>query len=100
MPDFSDFPFLDAPENLRLSTVQIVGCNYVQVIEGLLDSSHLSLLHISPFTQVGLPDIQFVQNTEHMPHDPAPRVEAQEKDFGLLYAEDRGVETARTWCKE
>src|SRR3546814_119681 len=85
MPDFSDFPFLDAPESLRLSTVQIVGCNYVQVIEGLLDSSHLSLLHISQFTQGGLPDIKFVQNTGHMQHDPAPRVEAQETDFGLHY---------------
>lgn len=85
MPDFYDFPFLDAPETMRLATVQIVGCNYVQVIEGLLDSSHLSLLHISQFTDGDLPDIKFVQNTGHMQHDPAPRVEAQETDYGLHY---------------
>jgi phenylpropionate dioxygenase-like ring-hydroxylating dioxygenase large terminal subunit len=85
MPAFYDFPFLTAPENMRLATVQIVGCNYVQVLEGLLDSSHLSVLHISQFEKGDLPDIKFVQNTGHMQHDPAPRVEAQETEFGLHY---------------
>jgi len=85
MPDFYDFPFLDAPASKLLPTVQIVGCNYVQVLEGLLDSSHLSLLHISQFTSESLPDIKFVQNTGHMQHDPAPRIEAQETEFGLHY---------------
>jgi phenylpropionate dioxygenase-like ring-hydroxylating dioxygenase large terminal subunit len=84
-PTFYDFPFLDAPENQRLATVQIIGCNYVQVLEGLLDSSHLSLLHISQFSQGALPDIKFVQNTGHMQHDAAPRIEAQETEFGLHY---------------
>lgn len=85
MPDFYDFPFLNAPASKRLATVQIIGCNYVQVLEGLLDSSHLSLLHISQFKAQGLPDIKFVQNTGHMQHDPAPQIEAQETEFGLHY---------------
>lgn len=85
MPEFYDFPFLGAPESKLLPTVQIVGCNYVQILEGLLDSSHLSLLHISQFKTGDLPDIKFVQNTGHMQHDPAPRVEAQETEFGLHY---------------
>ena len=85
MPEFYDFPFLNAPASKRLPTVQIIGCNYVQVLEGLLDSSHLSVLHISQFKSAALPDIKFVQNTGHMQHDPAPRIEAQETDFGLHY---------------
>lgn len=85
MPEFYDYPFLDAPASKVLPTVQIIGCNYIQVLEGLLDSSHLSLLHISQFARAELPDIKFVQNTGHMQHDPAPRIEAQETSFGLHY---------------
>lgn len=85
MPAFYDFPFLDADPKKILPTVQIIGCNYIQVLEGLLDSSHLSVLHISQFMSQGLPDIKFVQNTQHMQHDAAPRIEVQETDFGLQY---------------
>lgn len=88
-PPFYDFPFIGAPAEKILPTVQIIGCNYVQVLEGLLDSSHLSLLHISQFRQEGLADIKFVQNTGHMQHDAAPRIEAQETEFGLHYGAQR-----------
>lgn len=89
MPPFYDFPFVGQPSEKILAACQIVGCNYVQVLEGLLDSSHLSLLHISQFAQDDLPDIKFVQNTGHMQHDPAPRIEAQETEFGLHYGAQR-----------
>lgn len=84
-PVFYDFPFLDADPKKILPTVQIIGCNYVQVLEGLLDSSHLSLLHISQFKQ-SLPDISFVQKTGHFQHDSAPKIEVEETDFGLHYS--------------
>lgn len=86
MPEFYDFPFLDAPASQVLPTVQIIGCSYVQVLEGLLDSSHLSLLHVSQFVAPDLPDIKFVQNTVDMQHDPAPRIEVEETDFGFHYS--------------
>ncbi len=85
LPDFYDFPFLNAPSSQYLPTVQIVGCNYVQVLEGLLDSSHLSLLHISQFKNASLPQIKFVENTGHMQHDPAPQIDVEETEFGLHY---------------
>lgn len=89
IPPFYDFPFIGAPNDKLLAAVQIIGCNYVQVLEGLLDSSHLSVLHISQFTQEALPDIKFVQNTGHMAHDAMPRIEAQETEFGLHYGAQR-----------
>jgi phenylpropionate dioxygenase-like ring-hydroxylating dioxygenase large terminal subunit len=89
IPPFYDFPFIGAPAEKILPTVQIVGCNYVQVLEGLLDSSHLSVLHISQFKQEGLADIKFVQNTGHMQHNAAPQIDAQETEFGLHYAAQR-----------
>lgn len=89
IPPFYDFPFLTASDSKVLPTVQIIGCNYVQVLEGLLDSSHLSLLHISQFKGQDLADIKFVQNTGHMQHDPSPRIEAEETEFGLHYGAQR-----------
>ena len=89
MPSFYDFPFIGAADDKILPTVQIIGCSYVQVLEGLLDSSHLSILHISQFRHEALPDIKFVQNTGHMQHDAAPRIEAEETQFGLHYGAQR-----------
>ena len=89
MPSFYDFPFIGAADDKILPTVQIIGCSYVQVLEGLLDSSHLSILHISQFRQAALPDIKFVQNTGHMQHDAAPRIEVEETQFGLHYGAQR-----------
>ena len=88
-PPFYDFPFIGAPDDKLLPTLEIVGCNYVQVLEGLLDSSHLSVLHISQFLQADLPDIKFVQNTGHMAHNATPKIEAQETEFGLHYGAQR-----------
>ena len=44
--------FVDSAENMRMNALAVVGCNYVQVIEGLLDSSHLSVLHSSALKRI------------------------------------------------
>ena len=85
IPVFYDFPFLNAPASKLLPTVQIIGCNYVQVLEGLLDSAHLSLLHISQFKSGDLPDIKYVQNASPMQYDSAPGIDVQETEYGLSY---------------
>lgn len=97
IPEFYDFPFLDAPASKRLPTLQVVNSNYVQILEGLLDSSHLSLLHFSHLASNDKPDIKFTQNTDYMQHDAAPRIEAEETEFGLHYGAVRVIgETAHT----
>ena len=85
MPEFYDFPYLSAPASKLLPTIQIIGCNYVQILEGLVDSSHLSLLHISQLAGGGMSDIKFTQNASPMQHDPAPRIEVEETPYGLTY---------------
>jgi nitrite reductase/ring-hydroxylating ferredoxin subunit len=90
-PAFPDFDFMSAPENMRLNRLAISGCNYVQVLEGLLDSSHLSILHSSALTGAVTKDIPFAQVTDHMQFDSTPRVEAEETPFGLHYAAIRSV---------
>jgi phenylpropionate dioxygenase-like ring-hydroxylating dioxygenase large terminal subunit len=85
MPAFPDFPWVDAAPELRMATCQINGCNYVQLIEGLLDSSHLSVLHQTSLAQAQGSDLGFVKATSHMQYDAAPRVESEETEFGLHY---------------
>jgi phenylpropionate dioxygenase-like ring-hydroxylating dioxygenase large terminal subunit len=86
MPPFPDYKFIDAPDSHRLPTVTIVGCNYVQVLEGILDSSHLSVLHSSALQGAADRDLSFAKQTSHMQFDPTPRIEAEETELGLHYA--------------
>ncbi len=86
LPAFPEFPYLDAPDSERLNLMAVIGCNYVQLMEGLLDSSHLSVLHTTALEQVSGNGIKFTEVTKHMQFDKAPRVESEETAFGLHYA--------------
>lgn len=91
-PPLPDFPWMDAPERMRLNTCQVNGCNYVQLLEGLLDSSHLTLLHCQVLKKNTDSDLNFAKATSHMQHDAMPKVEAEETNFGLHYAAVRTVD--------
>lgn len=92
VPQLPQYEFMDAPATMRLNRLAVSGCNYVQVLEGLLDSSHLSVLHSSALTGGANKDLAFAQATEHMQFDAAPRVETEETEFGLHYAAIRNVD--------
>lgn len=91
-PPFPDFPWIDSAPEMRLNTCTIVGCNYVQVMEGLLDGSHLSILHSSVLQSANGNDLGYAVHTQHMLKDSAPRIEAEETDFGLQYVTIRMVD--------
>jgi phthalate 4,5-dioxygenase oxygenase subunit len=92
MPPLPNYSFMDAPADKRLNLLAISGCNYVQVIEGLLDSAHLSILHTSMLKGATGSDLEFAKVTQHMQFDAAPRVESEETEFGLHYAAMRTVD--------
>lgn len=69
-----------------LTTCQINGCNYVQTFEGLLDSSHLSVLHSSAIAGVRGQDINLARAISHTIFDTAPELDSEMTDFGLHYA--------------
>lgn len=91
-PAFPDFDFNESSPEMRLTRVAVVNCNYVQVLEGLLDSSHLSVLHSSALAAPADPNLPFAQVTSHMQFDAAPQIESEETDFGLHYAAVRNVD--------
>ena len=91
-PAFPDFPWAAAEESMRLTQVTIIGCNYVQLLEGLLDSSHLTILHSTALQRAVAGDLNFTKATRHMMSDAAPRIEVEDTEFGLRYAAIRNVD--------
>lgn len=84
-PEFPRWPWLDLPPAHRINAVAVENCNYVQVIEGLVDSSHLTVLHASGLAKTNGSDMDFAKKTSHMQFDAAPQIEAEETDFGFHY---------------
>jgi nitrite reductase/ring-hydroxylating ferredoxin subunit len=99
-PQFPDWPWMNVDDAHRVNAFALFPCNYVQVMEGLVDSSHLSVLHITPLSQAGKSELDFARKTESMAFDAAPRIEAEVTDFGFHYValrdlsatEGRGIE--------
>lgn len=92
-PAFPDFAFNTCEENMRMNALAFVGANYVQVIEGLLDSSHLTILHSSTLQQLAdeNPDSVYAKAVTHMLQDAAPQIESEVTEFGLHYAAIREI---------
>lgn len=90
-PAFPRLPFMDVSDSHRINTYAVVNCNYVQVIEGLVDSSHLTVLHASGLAKTTGVELDFAKNVSHMQFDAAPLIEADETDFGFHYVALRQV---------
>lgn len=85
MPEFPKWPWMDLPARHRINAFALVSCSYVQVIEGLVDSSHLTVLHASGLAKTTGSDLDFAKKTTHMQFDAAPKIEADDTDFGFHY---------------
>jgi phthalate 4,5-dioxygenase oxygenase subunit len=92
-PPFPHWRYFDYPEERRLSVTFVVPCNYVQVQEALLDSSHLTILHQDSFKQPAKADIDFVANVNNVTAAADPKVEAEETEFGFHYVAIRPKST-------
>ncbi len=85
-PEFPKWPWLDVSASHRINAYASISCNYVQVIEGLVDSSHLTVLHASGLALAAGSDLDFAKKTAPMQFDASPRIEVEETDFGFHYA--------------
>jgi phthalate 4,5-dioxygenase len=105
-PVFPEYFWFHAPpENVTVSDF-VMDCNYLQVHEGSIDSSHLSILHRGMNMKLAEPDeavaslggvvkfegwpgqtMQPGSYIDNIPsEDMAPRFEVQNTDFGFQYA--------------
>jgi hypothetical protein len=85
-PKFPAWPWLSLPASNVLATVHIADCNWVQVMEGLLDSTHLGLLHADGLRASSGVDLDYARKVGGMQADLAPRLQAEATDFGFHYA--------------
>lgn len=74
-----DFEWLRAPETHRHVTKTIEHCNYLQALEGGLDTAHSSFLHNNRLGDRGL-----LRN-----RDGAPRIEIEHTEYGYFYVSTR-----------
>src|SRR5712692_214373 len=80
MPGLPEFEFLMVPDNQRYVTKRLQECNWLQALEGGLDSSHIAFLHRGNYSD-DLGEIYY--------GDPAPKFFVVPADYGLLIAARR-----------
>jgi phenylpropionate dioxygenase-like ring-hydroxylating dioxygenase large terminal subunit len=97
-PPFVHWPWFDlAPSNI-IATSHFIGCNFVQILEGLVDSSHLGILHTNALGASLGSDLTYAQKVSGMQFDKAPTIEVQPTEYGFRYAAIRNsgpVDSAR-----
>jgi phthalate 4,5-dioxygenase oxygenase subunit len=91
-PAFPHYPWFDVADSNRINAYAVDNCNYVQVFEALVDSSHLNILHSDGLqASKKLENLNFAAAAE-MAFDAGPRIEVDDTDFGYHYAALRGGE--------
>jgi len=91
-PAFPHYPWFDVPDSNRINAYAVDNCNYVQVFEALVDSSHLNILHMDGLgASKKLENLNFAAAAD-MAFDAGPRIEVDDTDFGFHYAALRGGE--------
>lgn len=91
-PAFPRFPWIDMPKSQRNATVWIQESNWLQGLEGELDSSHVSILHTNPATLATSP--------VHRPYsaiDLTPKLYAKNTPVGVLAIARRNAEGNFYW---
>ena len=90
-PEFPKWPWMDLPTSQCLVTLHVEECNFVQVMEGLVDSSHLGILHSDGLRMSDTTELGFAQKVNSMQRNLAPELAVQDTDFGFYYAALRTV---------
>ena len=85
-PPFPAWPWLQVPPRHRLTSVHIVNCNFVQILEGLVDSTHLNVLHTDGLRSSEAAELEWAQKARLLTEDAAPKLEAARTPYGFQYA--------------
>ncbi|MFD1521435.1 Rieske 2Fe-2S domain-containing protein [Pseudonocardia yunnanensis] len=85
-PPLPGYEWMDLPADRRLSSSFLQESNYLQALEGDVDTAHVSYLHrfLDPETAPQPP--QMVEGYRHFViQDTAPRLSVKQTDYGFLY---------------
>jgi len=87
MPEMPDFEWMRVPSEQRSVSVWTQESNWVQGVEGEIDSSHVSFLHSDYLAQT--PDI--VIHRKISATDPSPKIIVKPTEYGFLSAARRNA---------
>src|SRR5262249_48203171 len=92
-PEFPQYSWMFAQPQPRKPVNIIFECNWIQLIEGSIDSSHLGILHNEELTEARSGVFSKMQAAEDTfpTDDLAPLLEVENTDFGMHYAAIRDV---------
>jgi phthalate 4,5-dioxygenase oxygenase subunit len=82
IPEEPDYEWTRAPATHRYVSKTFENCNYLQALEGGLDTSHSSFAH---YNKLG-------DRANLRQHDRAPNIEVERTDYGYFYVSQRNVE--------
>ena len=91
-PALPAFPYMDLPESQRNATVWIQESNWLQGLEGELDSSHVSILHTNPQTMATSP-----VHRHYSAIDITPKLSAKNTDIGMVAFARRNADDKYYW---
>lgn len=89
-PSLPEFEWAMLPDDQRYVTKRIQECNWVQALEGGIDSSHVSFTH--RYNLDNAPMHAGSEGIAYIKGDTRPRFEVAESDFGLLVGARRNVD--------
>jgi phthalate 4,5-dioxygenase oxygenase subunit len=92
-PPFPNYSWMTAQPQPRKPVNIIFECNWVQLIEGSMDSSHLGILHNDELTEARSGVFSKMQAAEDTfpTDDRAPEMEIENTEFGFHYAAIRDI---------
>lgn len=91
-PALPAFPYMDLPASQRNATVWIQESNWLQGLEGELDSSHVSVLHTNPQTMATSP-----VHRHYSAIDIRPKLFTKNTDIGMAAFARRNADDGYYW---
>jgi phthalate 4,5-dioxygenase oxygenase subunit len=88
-PPRMTFDFCTLPDENRVVIQLQIACNFMQAIEGVLDSAHSNFLHadtFKPTASVAVSELRSDLSVDRPSNDTRPKLEIQNTDYGFRYA--------------
>lgn len=89
-PELPEQEWMLVSDSQRYISKKIQECNYLQALEGGIDSSHVSILHSGSVGGLGVSKKS--NSTDLLAKDTAPRFEVADTDYGLLIGARRNAD--------
>jgi phenylpropionate dioxygenase-like ring-hydroxylating dioxygenase large terminal subunit len=99
-PEFPEYEWAAVGGEQRITGTHLCECNWLQALEGDVDTAHVSFLHrwLDPDTAPS-PGQMVSGYRSYIARDTAPRLTVKETDYGFLYGGRRNVGSGRYYWR-